>query len=64
MINVKELCKNFGDLKVLKGINCEIDKGERIVIIGPSGSGDGSFWPAWPDSASKAGTMIYFFTMG
>ncbi|MBR6427548.1 MAG: amino acid ABC transporter ATP-binding protein [Clostridia bacterium] len=43
MINVKELCKNFGDLKVLKGINCEIDKGERIVIIGPSGGGKSTF---------------------
>ncbi|MBO4769609.1 MAG: amino acid ABC transporter ATP-binding protein [Clostridia bacterium] len=43
MINVKELCKDFGDLKVLKGINCGIDKGERIVIIGPSGGGKSTF---------------------
>ena len=39
MINVKNIYKNFGDLKVLKGVSCKIEAGERVVIIGPSGSG-------------------------
>ena len=39
MIDIKGLCKDFGDLKVLKNIDLHIDKGERVVIIGPSGSG-------------------------
>ena len=39
MISVKNIYKNFGDIKVLKGVSCEIEKGEKIVIIGPSGSG-------------------------
>ena len=39
MIEIKDLHKDFGDLKVLKGIDLNIDKGERVVIIGPSGSG-------------------------
>lgn len=39
MINVVNLEKCFGDLKVLKGINLKINKGEVVVIIGPSGSG-------------------------
>ncbi len=43
MIEVKGLKKNFGDLEVLKGINYEIDKGEKIVIIGPSGGGKSTF---------------------
>ncbi|MBQ6420410.1 MAG: ATP-binding cassette domain-containing protein [Clostridia bacterium] len=43
MISVKNIYKNFGDLRVLKGVSCEIEKGEKIVIIGPSGSGKSTF---------------------
>lgn len=39
MINVKNICKNFGELKVLKDISLKINKGEIVAIIGPSGSG-------------------------
>ena len=38
MIEVINLTKSFGDLQVLKGINLTIEKGEKVVIIGPSGS--------------------------
>ena len=43
MINVENLSKNFGDLKVLKNISTTINKGEVISIIGPSGSGKSTF---------------------
>lgn len=43
MINVVNLSKNFGKLKVLKNINATINKGEIISIIGPSGSGKSTF---------------------
>jgi len=39
VIEVKDLHKRFGELEVLKGINEHIEKGERIAVIGPSGSG-------------------------
>ena len=39
MIEVKDLCKNFGDNHVLRGINEHFERGEKVVIIGPSGSG-------------------------
>ena len=39
MIEVKGLKKSFGDLEVLKGIDQNIDKGEVLCIVGPSGSG-------------------------
>lgn len=39
MIKLKNVCKNFGDLQVLKDVNLEVEEGEKLVIIGPSGSG-------------------------
>ncbi|WP_147615218.1 amino acid ABC transporter ATP-binding protein [Treponema pectinovorum] len=39
MIEVKNLKKAFGLLKVLNGISLSIDKGDVIAVIGPSGSG-------------------------
>lgn len=43
MITVKNLKKSFGKLEVLRGISCEIKKGEKVVVIGPSGSGKSTF---------------------
>jgi len=43
IIEVRDLRKDFGSLKVLKGINEEIHKGEVVSIIGPSGSGKSTF---------------------
>lgn len=39
MIKVQNLHKSFGSLQVLKGINLEVEKGEVVSIIGPSGTG-------------------------
>ena len=43
MITVNNIYKNFGDHEVLKGLSCEIKKGEKVVIIGPSGCGKSTF---------------------
>jgi len=43
MIKVHNLVKHFNDLKVLTGIDEEIDEGEVVVVIGPSGSGKSTF---------------------
>ncbi|MBM7600694.1 polar amino acid transport system ATP-binding protein/glutamine transport system ATP-binding protein [Virgibacillus halotolerans] len=43
MIHVENLCKKFGDLEVLKGINCHIHPQEVVCVIGPSGSGKSTF---------------------
>jgi arginine/lysine/histidine transport system ATP-binding protein len=47
VITVKNLHKSFhtlnGDVDVLKGINQEIQQGEKVVVIGPSGSGKSTF---------------------
>jgi len=39
MIEVRGLVKRFGDTTVLNGIDLTIQRGERIVVIGPSGTG-------------------------
>ncbi|VED59944.1 amino acid ABC transporter ATP-binding protein [Staphylococcus simulans] len=39
MINIKHLKKNFGSNEVLKDIELEINAGEVVAIIGPSGGG-------------------------
>ena len=43
MIEVKDLHKSFGKLHVLKGINFTAERGEVVVIIGPSGMGKSTF---------------------
>jgi general L-amino acid transport system ATP-binding protein len=39
VIQLNEMHKWYGEFHVLKDINLEVKKGERIVICGPSGSG-------------------------
>ena len=39
MIEFRDVYKDFGTLKVLKGINLKVRKGEVVTLIGPSGSG-------------------------
>lgn len=39
IIEVKGLYKYFGKLKVLKGVTCGVRKGEKVVVMGASGSG-------------------------
>ena len=43
IIVVKDLNKWYGEFHVLKSLNLNVRKGERIVICGPSGSGKSTF---------------------
>ena len=43
VIEVINLKKQFGDVKVLNGINVTINKGDIVCVIGPSGSGKSTF---------------------
>ena len=43
LIEVTDLHKSFGELKVLKGVSEHISKGEVVSIIGPSGGGKSTF---------------------
>lgn len=43
LFEIRDLCKSFGDIEVLKNINTTISQGEVVVIVGPSGSGKSTF---------------------
>jgi ABC-type polar amino acid transport system ATPase subunit len=39
IVQLRDVCKFFGELQVLKNITLTVTRGEVIVIVGPSGSG-------------------------
>ena len=43
ILSVKDLQKDFGDTKVLKGISMDVYQGDVVAIIGPSGCGKSTF---------------------
>ena len=43
ILEIQDLCKSFGDHKVLKGISTTIRKGDVLALIGPSGCGKSTF---------------------
>ncbi len=43
VIRVERLTKQFGELAVLRGIDCVISASEVVCVIGPSGSGKSTF---------------------
>jgi polar amino acid transport system ATP-binding protein len=43
MVKAEGVCKRFGRLEVLKGIDLEVRRGEVMCMLGPSGSGKSTF---------------------
>ena len=60
LIKADDLEKSFGDIKVLKGINAEIRRGDVIVVVGPSGSGKSTFLRCLNLLERPTGGHIYF----
>ena len=43
MLEAKNVRKNFGATEVLRGIDLQVEKGDVVAILGPSGSGKNTF---------------------
>jgi ABC-type polar amino acid transport system ATPase subunit len=43
ILQVQDLHKYFGDVRVLQGVSLNVARGEVVVLIGPSGSGKSTF---------------------
>jgi len=43
MVLAESVCKSFGRLHVLNGVDLEVDRGEVVCVIGPSGGGKSTF---------------------
>lgn len=60
MIDVINLRKNFGDKKVLRGIDITINKGDIVCILGPSGCGKSTFLRCLNCMEDPTGGQIIF----
>lgn len=60
IISVKNLEKSFGNVCILKNVNAEIEKGEVISIIGPSGTGKSTLLRAMNFLDPPTGGEVYF----
>ncbi|WP_455714480.1 amino acid ABC transporter ATP-binding protein [Anaerosporobacter sp.] len=59
MIRTENICKNFGDLKILKDVSLTVNQGEVVVIIGPSGAGKSTFLRALNHLEKATSGKIY-----
>ena len=59
IIRTENMCKNFGDLKILKNVSLTVEQGEVVVIIGPSGAGKSTFLRALNHLEKATSGKIY-----
>ena len=60
LISVNDLSKSFGDLNVLKSVSIDIKAGEKVVVIGASGSGKSTFLRCLNCLEDPSGGVIMF----
>lgn len=60
IIRIKDLKKEFGKNKVLRGIDFELNLGENVVVLGPSGSGKSTFLRCINRMEEPTSGEIYF----
>ena len=60
IIRIKDLKKQFGKNKILKGIDFDLKASERVVVLGPSGSGKSTFLRCINRMEEPTSGEIYF----
>lgn len=60
VLTIKNLKKNFGKNRVLRGINFTLNAGERVVVLGPSGSGKSTFLRCINRMEEPSSGEVYF----
>ncbi|MCL2489018.1 MAG: ATP-binding cassette domain-containing protein, partial [Oscillospiraceae bacterium] len=60
ILSVRNLEKRFGSNIILQNINADIQKGEVVSIIGPSGTGKSTFLRAINFLDPPTGGEVYF----
>jgi branched-chain amino acid transport system ATP-binding protein len=59
-MQIEGLCKSFGALRVVDGIDLRVQRGEAVGIIGPNGAGKTTFFNLIAgDLHGEAGTVVF-----
>ena len=58
-IRVEDLCVNYGEKEVVKGISLKIEDGQVVTIIGPNGSGKSTILKSISRCLKPANGTVY-----
>ena len=60
ILQLKALCKSFGDTQIIRGVDLEVAPGERRALIGPNGAGKSTLFHLISGNlAASAGTVAF-----
>lgn len=60
MLKIKKLEAGYGEIRVLKGIDMDVGKGELVAVIGPNGAGKSTVLKSVFSITKKTGGSILF----
>ncbi|NIM42896.1 MAG: ATP-binding cassette domain-containing protein [Hydrogenophaga sp.] len=60
ILQLKSLCKSFGDTPIIRGVDLEVARGERRALIGPNGAGKSTLFHLISGNlAASSGTVAF-----
>ena len=60
ILQLKALCKSFGDTQIIRGVDLEVAPGERRALIGPNGAGKSTLFHLISGNlAASSGTVAF-----
>jgi NitT/TauT family transport system ATP-binding protein len=58
MLEVRQLCKSYGAMRIIENLNFHVSRGEFVCIVGPSGCGKTTLLRALSGLSSGAGQVL------